>query len=410
MVPRLGWCLDPIHKRFLLRVDPIEGPKLSRRIWQQDDIRWNLPKLGAYVRCGTFLSKCVLRVHVCGRKISQVPGCTGSMHAPSCELWQSPAKFGELWRTHNAYSREPPRHLPEFPRRSLTFTRVPVKVPSASGWPSESDQGLAHLFFEHKKSPVTSKQAVGRQGNQWAPSLPSLDLDWTASKHVIVIGNVVLQCDSIIITSLDIVHVIWFLNSKCNRFWADSIEAFDHYWFWTSLPKFAESSTVMPGRGGERCGFRHSPRKHGYQNEHWTRTTCLHSWMDALLRSLFAHWLFQFQRHTSLASRRVIPNHVWNLALMLCHIISVRTCPITGHARNKTHVQELSDRPATFTPSDWQSILGCANCFCHMSSWWPWMGAEENALVGNKALLTSRSRASGIGVGGWRRSLFPLVG
>ena len=49
----------------------------------------------------------------------QVPGYTGSLSAPSCELWRRLAKFGELWRTHNAI----------FMRTSLTFTRVPAKVP-----------------------------------------------------------------------------------------------------------------------------------------------------------------------------------------------------------------------------------------------------------------------------------------
>ena len=52
--------------------------------------------------------------------VRQFPGCTGSMRAPSCELWRSLAKFGELWRTHNAI----------FTRTSVTFTtRVPAKVP-----------------------------------------------------------------------------------------------------------------------------------------------------------------------------------------------------------------------------------------------------------------------------------------
>ena len=41
------------------------------------------------------------------------------MRAPSCELWRSLAKFGELWRTRNVI----------FTRTSLTFTRVPAKVP-----------------------------------------------------------------------------------------------------------------------------------------------------------------------------------------------------------------------------------------------------------------------------------------
>ena len=40
------------------------------------------------------------------------------MCAPSCEVWRSLAKLGDLWRTHNA----------TFTRTSLTFTRVPTKV------------------------------------------------------------------------------------------------------------------------------------------------------------------------------------------------------------------------------------------------------------------------------------------
>ena len=51
--------------------------------------------------------------------LGQVPGCTGSIRAPSCELWRSLANFGELWRTHNSV----------FTSASLTFTRVPAKVP-----------------------------------------------------------------------------------------------------------------------------------------------------------------------------------------------------------------------------------------------------------------------------------------
>ena len=51
--------------------------------------------------------------------IRQLPGRTRSMRAPSCELWRSLVKFAELWRTHNAI----------FMRNSLTFARVPVKVP-----------------------------------------------------------------------------------------------------------------------------------------------------------------------------------------------------------------------------------------------------------------------------------------
>ena len=41
------------------------------------------------------------------------------MRAPSCELWRTFAKSGELWRTHNTI----------FTSTSVTFTRVPAKVP-----------------------------------------------------------------------------------------------------------------------------------------------------------------------------------------------------------------------------------------------------------------------------------------
>ena len=51
--------------------------------------------------------------------LRQVQGYTGIMRAPSCELWRSLAKFGELWRSHNVI----------FRISSLTFTRVPAKVP-----------------------------------------------------------------------------------------------------------------------------------------------------------------------------------------------------------------------------------------------------------------------------------------
>ena len=49
----------------------------------------------------------------------EVARVTGSMRAPSCESWRSLAKFRELWRTHHAI----------FTRTSLTFTRLPAKVP-----------------------------------------------------------------------------------------------------------------------------------------------------------------------------------------------------------------------------------------------------------------------------------------
>ena len=44
------------------------------------------------------------------------------MRTPSCELWRSPVKSGEVWRT----LANPIQHLPGAP---LTFTRVPGKVP-----------------------------------------------------------------------------------------------------------------------------------------------------------------------------------------------------------------------------------------------------------------------------------------
>ena len=56
------------------------------------------------------------------------------MRTPSCELWRSLTKFGEPTAPS---SREPPRHSPEFRRRSSTFTRGPVKVPSVCGSHSE---------------------------------------------------------------------------------------------------------------------------------------------------------------------------------------------------------------------------------------------------------------------------------
>ena len=71
--------------------------------------------------------------------LKQVPGYTRSMRVSSCELWRSLAKFCELWRTHNAiFTRS--SLAPEFRRRSPTFTRVLVKVPSVCGWLSECAQ------------------------------------------------------------------------------------------------------------------------------------------------------------------------------------------------------------------------------------------------------------------------------
>ena len=48
-------------------------------------------------------------------QVREVPRGTGSMRAPSCELWRSLAKFGE---PHATFIRPP-----------FTFTGVPAKVP-----------------------------------------------------------------------------------------------------------------------------------------------------------------------------------------------------------------------------------------------------------------------------------------
>ena len=77
----------------------------------------------------------------------QVPGRTRGMCSPSCELWRSLAKIG---KTHNSIST----------RTSLTFTRMPGKVPSVCGWPSECVQlvpvfGTVVPFFRHEKRTQT---------------------------------------------------------------------------------------------------------------------------------------------------------------------------------------------------------------------------------------------------------------
>ena len=64
-----------------------------------------------------------------------------SMRTSSCKLWRNLANFG---KATTPYSREPPRHSPEFPRRPPTFTRVRVKVFSVSGWPPECAQTKTH--------------------------------------------------------------------------------------------------------------------------------------------------------------------------------------------------------------------------------------------------------------------------
>ena len=69
------------------------------------------------------------------RPLRQVPGCTRSMRAPSCELWRRTVANpqGHIHRylrdIHQSSSEGPP-----------TFTRVPAKVPSECGWPSEYAQ------------------------------------------------------------------------------------------------------------------------------------------------------------------------------------------------------------------------------------------------------------------------------
>ena len=66
-----------------------------------------------------------------------VPEACARLHANFGEARQTLANFGE---PSTPYSQEPARHSPEFRRRSPTFTRVPAKVPSVCGWPSECGQ------------------------------------------------------------------------------------------------------------------------------------------------------------------------------------------------------------------------------------------------------------------------------
>ena len=66
-------------------------------------------------------------IHACGGGGGNL-GCTGSMRAPSCELWPCLSSFDELWEIHDlvlAYA-------------SLTFTRVLGKVLHI---PQSSDAG-----------------------------------------------------------------------------------------------------------------------------------------------------------------------------------------------------------------------------------------------------------------------------
>ena len=70
-------------------------------------------------------------------KFQGVPKVCARLHANFGEPWRSLANFGE---PTTPYSQEPPWHSPEFRRRSPAFTRVPVKVRSVLGWPSECAQ------------------------------------------------------------------------------------------------------------------------------------------------------------------------------------------------------------------------------------------------------------------------------
>ena len=71
----------------------------------------------------------------------QVPGCTRSTCAPSCELWRSLANSGELWRTHNAM----------FTRTSATFTRVLAKVPHIH---QSSGEGAFCMWVAFRMCPI----------------------------------------------------------------------------------------------------------------------------------------------------------------------------------------------------------------------------------------------------------------
>ena len=73
--------------------------------------------------------------------LRQVLGCSRSMRSPSCELWRSLAKFGELWRAHNAF----------FTRTSLTFTRVPAKVPHIH---QSSGEGAVCMWVAFRMCPI----------------------------------------------------------------------------------------------------------------------------------------------------------------------------------------------------------------------------------------------------------------
>ena len=78
--------------------------------------------------------------------------------------WSIPRAFcgTSNWRTHKPYSQEFPWHSPEFRRRSLTFTRVPVKVPSVWGWPSECAQSN-----EARKALLSVQQHASWNNSSW---------------------------------------------------------------------------------------------------------------------------------------------------------------------------------------------------------------------------------------------------
>ena len=72
--------------------------------------------------------------------------CPGRFSMCARAFMRTLAELGELWRNHHvAYSREP-----ELQRRSLAFTRVPLKMPSACGWPSECEQ----IEVEEQEEPL----------------------------------------------------------------------------------------------------------------------------------------------------------------------------------------------------------------------------------------------------------------
>ena len=91
-----------------------------------------------------FFLMCLL----CSLFFRQVPGCTKSMCAPSCELWRTLMKFGELWRTHNN----------TFTRTSVTFTRVPAKVPRIH---QSSGEGAFCIWVAFRMCPIFVRRGRG---------------------------------------------------------------------------------------------------------------------------------------------------------------------------------------------------------------------------------------------------------